>query len=143
MKTIANPWSGLRLTSRSGLVKRQILIYSAVLVPASLLPWALGFAGAVYGATAAICGTILVGLALQLRKSSETDRGAAHRLFLFSIAYLFVLFAALLVNPGGNPWLSISASPDARTAAGSARAGPLAATVQSDRNPVGTRASDI
>jgi heme o synthase len=37
---------------------RQILIYSGLLVPASELPWALGFAGTVYGATAAICGSL-------------------------------------------------------------------------------------
>ena len=48
---------------------RQILIYSVLLVPISLLPWALGFAGAIYGAAAAICGALLVALALQLRRS--------------------------------------------------------------------------
>src|SRR3954454_10249883 len=32
---------------------RQILIYSVVLLPVSLLPWAFGFAGTIYGATAA------------------------------------------------------------------------------------------
>jgi protoheme IX farnesyltransferase len=31
---------------------RQILIYSVLLVPMSLLPWALGFAGTTYAATA-------------------------------------------------------------------------------------------
>ena len=35
---------------------RQILVYSVLLVPTSLLPWALGFAGSLYGATAALCG---------------------------------------------------------------------------------------
>ena len=78
---------------------RQILIYSVLLVPVSVLPWALGFAGTIYGATAAVCGAIFVVLALQLRRSSEADRRAAHRLFVFSIFYLFVLFAALLGRP--------------------------------------------
>src|SRR5262249_42899079 len=36
--------------------KRQILVYSAMLVAASLLPWALGFTGALYGAVAGCCG---------------------------------------------------------------------------------------
>jgi heme o synthase len=80
---------------------RQILIYSALLVPASELPWVLGFAGTAYGATAAICGAAFLLLAVQLNKSAEADRRAAHRLFVFSIAYLFVLFAALLVAHGG------------------------------------------
>ena len=44
---------------------RQILVYSVLLTVASTVPWALGFAGAIYAATAATCGTILVALALQ------------------------------------------------------------------------------
>src|ERR1700726_4091007 len=37
---------------------RQILIYSVALVPVSILPWLLGFAGPIYGAIAAICGAL-------------------------------------------------------------------------------------
>src|SRR5215468_195352 len=85
---------------------RQILIYSVGLVPISLLPWALGFAGAIYGAAAAVCGATSVALALQLARSSEADRRPAHRLFAFSILYLFVLFTALLAGSGGDRWPS-------------------------------------
>jgi heme o synthase len=81
---------------------RQILIYSVLLMPASMLPWFLGFAGAIYGATASVCGVILVGHALQLHRSSEADRRPAHRLFTFSIFYLFVLFVALLASSGNT-----------------------------------------
>src|SRR4051794_28906510 len=42
---------------------RQIRIYSALLLPVSLLPWGLGFAGQLYGAIAAIGGAILLALA--------------------------------------------------------------------------------
>ena len=83
---------------------RQILIYSILLFPVSMLPWALGFAGVIYGATAALCGATLVILALQLARSSEADRRPAHRLFAFSILYLFVLFAALLCGNVGDRW---------------------------------------
>jgi protoheme IX farnesyltransferase len=79
---------------------RQILIYSSLMVMASELPWVPGFAGAVYGAIAALCGTLFLLLAWRLNGSIETDRRAAHRLFVFSIVYLFVLFAALLVDHG-------------------------------------------
>jgi heme o synthase len=79
---------------------RQILIYSIALFPISLLPWALGFAGAIYGAAAAIGGAAYVALALKLFKSSNADRRPAHRLFAFSILYLFVLFSALLIGKG-------------------------------------------
>jgi protoheme IX farnesyltransferase len=78
--------------------KRQVLIYSVILAAISMLPWAIGFAGAIYGVTAVICGTIFIYLAFQLSRSGEADRRAAHRLFVFSIFYLSLLFAALLIN---------------------------------------------
>src|SRR5437879_12162274 len=48
---------------------RQILIYSGVLVLASELPWVLGFAGAIYGVIAAICGALFFLLAFQLHRN--------------------------------------------------------------------------
>lgn len=133
----------LPVVSGSAATKRQILIYSALLVPASLLPWAIGLAGAVYGATAAICGAILVVLAFRLGRSSETDRCAAHRLFLFSITYLFVLFAALLVDHRGSPWPSTLVSQGARAAAALVRVDLLSAAVQPDRCSISGRASEL
>jgi protoheme IX farnesyltransferase len=81
---------------------RHILIYTVLLAPISLLPWALGFASWVYGATAIVGGAILLVLTLRLSGIGSADRKAAHRLFAFSIAYLFVLFAALLAGAIGN-----------------------------------------
>jgi heme o synthase len=86
---------------------RQILIYSLLLVPVSLLPWALGFAGTIYAATAVVSGAILVLLVVRLRTSSDSDRRDASRLFVFSIFYLFVLFAALLADHSGDRRASI------------------------------------
>ncbi len=83
---------------------RQILIYSILLVLASILPWALGFSGAIYGVAALACGSIFVLLAWRLRKSAQVDRQAAQRLFAFSIFYLFILFAALLGGSSNNEW---------------------------------------
>jgi heme o synthase len=87
---------------------RQILVYSGLLVLASELPWALGFAGVIYGAIAAVSGALFLLLAYQLKKR-ETDRRAAHNLFLFSISYLFVLFAALLIEHGGGSFSRVPA----------------------------------
>jgi protoheme IX farnesyltransferase len=101
---------------------RQILIYSVLLVPISVLPWFLEFAGATYGATAIVCGAILVALALQLSRSSETDRRPAYRLFAFSIFYLFVLFAALLASNGNDRWSSTHLGHAVSTATGPVQA---------------------
>jgi protoheme IX farnesyltransferase len=89
---------------------RQILIYSGLLVLASELPWTLGFAGAIYGVIVAICGALFLLLARQLNRSSEADRRAAHRLFVFSIFYLFVLFAALLIDHGSGSFSPMRSS---------------------------------
>ena len=94
---------------------RQILIYSGLLVLASELPWVLGFAGTVYGAIAAVCGALFLLLAGLLHRSTGADRRAAQRLFLFSICYLFVLFAALLIGHGGESFSSMRSSHDGRT----------------------------
>ena len=55
---------------------RQILIYSVLLVPVSMLPWALGFAGTLYGAIALVCGAIFVVLALRLHQE-QGDQSAS------------------------------------------------------------------
>src|SRR3954452_8409764 len=93
---------------------RQILIYSGLLVLASELPWVLGFAGTVYGAIAAICGALFLLLAGLLNRSPGADRRAAQRLFVFSIFYLFVLFAALLIDHGSGSFSPMRSSHDGR-----------------------------
>ncbi|MBR1123236.1 protoheme IX farnesyltransferase [Bradyrhizobium lablabi] len=78
--------------------KRQILLYSVLLVPTSLIPWALGFAGAIYGATAAMLGAIMIFLSWQVRRSNDKERRHARRLFAFSMLYLVLLFGVLLMD---------------------------------------------
>ena len=78
--------------------KRQILLYCVVLVPISLIPCALGFAGAVYGAAAALLGAIMIFLAWQVHRSDDKERRPARRLFMFSMLYLVLLFGVLLLN---------------------------------------------
>ena len=122
---------------------RQILIYSVLLLPVSLLPWALGFAGTIYGAAAAICGALFVGLAWQLRSAGETNRRAAHRLFAFSIVYLFVLFAALLVGNGGNQRSSMLSARAAPAAAGSVQAQSAARPVRTAHSSTGLSSDEV
>jgi protoheme IX farnesyltransferase len=81
--------------------KRQILIYSAILLPVGVSPWIIGFAGALYAATAFASGLTMLTLSLRLYRSEGAPANhAARRLFGFSILYVFVLFAVLLVEQG-------------------------------------------
>jgi heme o synthase len=77
--------------------RRQILLYTLILAPLGLAPWLLGCAGAIYGITAAALGAIMIGLALRVRWG-RAGHGASKQLFGFSILYLFLLFAVLLVD---------------------------------------------
>jgi protoheme IX farnesyltransferase len=76
--------------------RRQIVIYSLVLAPLALTPWLFGYAGIVYAATAAVLGGLLVALALQLMVAAT--EAAAKYLFAYSLLYLFLIFAALLID---------------------------------------------
>src|SRR5438445_11331131 len=78
--------------------KRQILLYSVLLAPVSLLPWASGFAGAIYGAAAAMLGATMIFLSWQVRRSHDKERQPARRLFVFSMLYLVLLFGVLLLD---------------------------------------------
>jgi heme o synthase len=79
--------------------RRQILLYSLVLAPVGVSPWLLGTAGLVYGVVAILGGAAMLGLACQLfRVPEQAMEPVAKRLFGISIVYLFVLFAALLVE---------------------------------------------
>jgi protoheme IX farnesyltransferase len=80
--------------------RRQILLYSLVLAPVGAAPWFLGYAGWPYGLVAVACGALMAALAWRLRRAGAgpAAEAAARRLFGFSILYLFVLFAALLVE---------------------------------------------
>ena len=79
--------------------RRQILIYSLVLAPLGAAPWLLGFASLAFGIVAGIGGAIMLALAVAVKRSAgERGEAAAKRLFAFSILYLFLVFAALLVD---------------------------------------------
>jgi protoheme IX farnesyltransferase len=80
--------------------RRQILLYAIVLLPVGAGPWLLGYAGVASGVTALLGGALMVGLAWRVRMQPQGDRArrAAQHLFVFSILYLFVVFAALLAE---------------------------------------------
>jgi protoheme IX farnesyltransferase len=80
--------------------RRQILIYSVVLALSGLLPAVLGMATLIYGVVAAVLGAIFVALAWQVFRMPDEDKEMrpARRLFPYSMFYLFMLFAVLLVE---------------------------------------------
>jgi len=75
---------------------QQALIYAAALWPVSLLPALVGLAGPTYSIVATVLGLGFIGLsgAFARRRSMVSAR----RLFLYSITYLPILWATLLVD---------------------------------------------
>ncbi len=77
--------------------RRQILIYTLILAPLGVAPWLLGYAGPTYGIAAVVVGGVMIALALRVR-AERTGHTASKQMFAFSILYLFLLFAMLLVD---------------------------------------------
>ena len=79
----------------------QILLYSFSVVVAAMLPFALGLTGRIYGITAAVLNVVFLILAAAVfanRAEEPSGMKPERRLFAFSILYLFVLFAAVVVD---------------------------------------------
>jgi protoheme IX farnesyltransferase len=83
--------------------RRQILYYTVVLAPVAVAPWLLGYAGALYGVAAVLAGAALIGLAVRVRGEAH-GHAASKQMFGFSILYLFLLFAILLVDRMARGW---------------------------------------
>jgi len=81
--------------------RRQILLYTLILVPVAFAPVVLGFGGLAYAVAATLGGAAMILFALQILLAKGTDfTRACWRMFGGSILYLFALFAALLVEWG-------------------------------------------
>ena len=90
----------LPVVSGDASTRRQILLYTLILVPLGVAPWAFGYTGALFGITAAVMGVVMVTLAWQVLREIRPAERASRNLFAFSILYLFLLFAVLLVERG-------------------------------------------
>ena len=82
--------------------RRQILIYTLILLPTSLMPWALGFSGLVYVVSAILLDIGFFGCVWFVWRDRQDAAGVsltndtpARTAFKYSILYLFLLFAAL------------------------------------------------
>jgi protoheme IX farnesyltransferase len=76
--------------------KRQILLYTALLVPLTLVPVWQGVAGGVYGMVMLVLGGCFLLLAWRVSRSDGNH--APRQLFGFSILYLFLLFGVLIID---------------------------------------------
>jgi heme o synthase len=85
--------------------RKQIVIYTLLLVPLSLAPWLIGFSGLVYGLSAIVLGAGFLISVWRVATDTQdavgvslTNDAPARMAFKYSIIYLFVLFAALAVD---------------------------------------------
>src|ERR687885_426636 len=76
--------------------RRQILLYTGLLWLLTLLPVVFGFFGGIYGAAAVLLGAAFAALAVRLQR--RADRQSALRTYLFSLAYLALLFGAMVAD---------------------------------------------
>ena len=72
--------------------RKQVWLYTLLMMPCGIAPYFMGFAGTFYGVVSAVLGTIFLVLAFYVWRGEEK---ADRKLFFFSIIYLFGVFAAL------------------------------------------------
>ncbi|WP_419693536.1 heme o synthase [Mesorhizobium muleiense] len=82
--------------------RKQIFVYSLILAPIGVLPWAVGFASGLYGIVSAALGAGFIWHAWKLLVDKRLAEGwemkRAKALFAYSILYLFAIFAVLLAD---------------------------------------------
>jgi protoheme IX farnesyltransferase len=76
--------------------RRQILLYSVLLYAVTQLPFCAGGLGVPYLVVSVLLGGMFIGGALLLQR--RADRPTALRLYLFSLAYLALLFGAMVLD---------------------------------------------
>ena len=86
----------LPVTHGKRYTRLQVLLYTLILFAASLLPYVIRMSGLPYLAAAAALGALFLAYALRIQFAYSD--AVAQRTFRYSIAYLALLFAALLVD---------------------------------------------
>ncbi|WP_299453154.1 heme o synthase [uncultured Pigmentiphaga sp.] len=86
----------LPVTHGQQITRLHILLYSVALFATTLLPFVIRMSGVVYLACAVALGAVFVGYAWKLYRAYSDE--LARKLFKFSVLYLALLFAALLVD---------------------------------------------
>jgi protoheme IX farnesyltransferase len=76
--------------------RRQIVLYTCLLVVLTMLPVLFGFFGAIYATVALLLGGAFLFLAVRLQRLA--DRKSALRTYLYSLAYLALLFGSMVAD---------------------------------------------
>ena len=76
--------------------KRQILIYTLLLVPVTLVPAFIGISSPFGGVIIALFGLLFIWHAFRVRSSNSAN--APRAMFRYSILYLFLIFVTLLAD---------------------------------------------
>jgi protoheme IX farnesyltransferase len=76
--------------------KRQILLWTLVMVAVSLLPVASGAAGLLYLCSALVLGAVFIALSALLAR--DQGMGWARATFHYSLLYLALIFVALVLD---------------------------------------------
>ena len=84
----------LTVTHGARHTKIQMIAYCIILLPITLAPWLLGFAGLLYGITAGVLSTLFLLSAIKVYQSEDLKN--AKIMFGYSVFYLFALFLALM-----------------------------------------------
>jgi len=79
--------------------KRQMLWYTLILIPLTLLPYSFGVLGGIYLASAAALGALFLIEVVQVMRTTTFNK-PAWRLYKFSLLYHALLFAAMVVDRG-------------------------------------------
>jgi heme o synthase len=83
--------------------KRQMLLYTLTLWPATLMPWLLGLAGPRYAVCAGVLSLMFTSSAIRVwRAAGAAGERRARQMFAFSLLYLFLIFTALLLDHFGG-----------------------------------------
>jgi protoheme IX farnesyltransferase len=76
--------------------RRQILLYAVLLYAVTQLPFCAGEFGAIYLVASVLLGALFIAGAIRLMRTPS--RRDALRLYLFSLAYLALLFGAMVAD---------------------------------------------
>jgi protoheme IX farnesyltransferase len=76
--------------------RRQIVLYTVLLYAITQLPFCAGGFGTIYLVASLVLGAAFIGGSIALAR--RADRRSALRLYLFSLAYLAALFAAMVAD---------------------------------------------